>query len=155
MAGTPSTNFSSASGRYEPRRNASTRSVRDLFTLSVDYRDDPEAAGLFFAEVQNKMLYAVTQHTAAEIVVQRADPGQPNIALTAWKSGRVRKDDVVTAKNSTSLKLRESVWTMCYSMSCAISESTITASDFSVCWMPKCQAGERPRKDWTTSLRPC
>lgn len=45
------------------------------------------------------MLFAVTQLTAAEIVVQRADPGRPNMALTAWKSGRVRKDDVVIAKN--------------------------------------------------------
>lgn len=73
--------------------------VRDLFALSIDYRDDLEAASLFFAEVQNKMLFAVTQHTAAEIVVQRADPNQPNMALTAWKSGRVRKEDVITAKN--------------------------------------------------------
>jgi hypothetical protein len=73
--------------------------VRDLFALSIDYRDDLEAAGLFFAEVQNKMLFAVTQCTASEIVVQRADSSQPNMALTAWKSGRVRKVDVITAKN--------------------------------------------------------
>ncbi len=73
--------------------------VRDLFALSVDYRDDLEAAGLFFAEVQNKILFAVTQQTAAEIVVQRADPSQPNMALTSWKSGRVRKEDVIVAKN--------------------------------------------------------
>ncbi|SEJ95912.1 MULTISPECIES: virulence RhuM family protein [unclassified Variovorax] len=73
--------------------------VRDVFALSVDYKDDPEAVGLFFAEVQNKMFYAVTQHTAAEIVVQRADSGAPNMALTAWKAGRVRKADVIVAKN--------------------------------------------------------
>ena len=73
--------------------------VRDLFALSADYRDDLEAAGLFFAEVQNKILFAVTQQTAAEIVVQRADPSQPNMALTSWKSGRVRKEDVIVAKN--------------------------------------------------------
>ena len=73
--------------------------VRDLFALSIDYKDDPETVGTFFAEVQNKMLFAVTQKTAAEIIVQRADPGQPNMALTAWKSGRVRKEDVVVAKN--------------------------------------------------------
>lgn len=73
--------------------------VRDLFALSVDYKDDAEAAGLFFAEVQNKMLYAVTQCTAAEIIVQRADASQPNMALTAWKADRVRKTDVVVAKN--------------------------------------------------------
>lgn len=73
--------------------------VRDLFTLSVDYRDDADSAGLFFAEVQNKMLYAVAGQTAAEIVVSRADPAQPNMALTAWQGGRVRKGDVVIAKN--------------------------------------------------------
>lgn len=73
--------------------------VRDLFALSVDYRDDVEAAGQFFATVQNKMLYAVTRKTAAEIVVERADPGQPNMALTNWKAGRVRKTDVIVAKN--------------------------------------------------------
>lgn len=73
--------------------------VRDLFSLSVDYKDDPAAVGMFFAEVQNKMFYAVTRQTAAEIVVQRADPGLPHMALTAWKAARVRKADVVIAKN--------------------------------------------------------
>lgn len=73
--------------------------VRDLFTLSVDYQDDPKAAGQFFAEVQNKMLFAVTRQTAAEIVVNRADPSQPNMALQTWKAGRVRKTDVIVAKN--------------------------------------------------------
>jgi len=73
--------------------------IRDLFALSVDYADDPAATGLFFAEVQNKMFYAVTRHTAAELVVQRADPSQPNMALLSWKAGRVRKADVIVAKN--------------------------------------------------------
>lgn len=73
--------------------------VRDLFALSVDYKDNADTVGYFFAEVQNKMLYAVTQQTAAEIIVKRADPTQPNMALTAWKAGRVRKTDVIVAKN--------------------------------------------------------
>lgn len=73
--------------------------VRDLFALSVDYRDNEEAATQFFATVQNKMLFAVAGKTAAEIVVERADPNQPNMALTSWKAGRVRKTDVVVAKN--------------------------------------------------------
>jgi hypothetical protein len=73
--------------------------VRELFALSRDYRDAPEDTDLFFAEVQNKLLYAVTDHTAAEIVVARADPSQPNMALTTWKAGRVRKADVIVAKN--------------------------------------------------------
>lgn len=54
---------------------------------------------LFFAEVQNKLLYAVTGHTAAELVVGRADAGRPNMALTAWSGSRVRKQDVIVAKN--------------------------------------------------------
>lgn len=73
--------------------------VRDLFALSADYADDGHVTGLFFAEVQNKMFFAVTGHTAAELIVRRADPTQPNMALTSWKGGRVRKGDVTVAKN--------------------------------------------------------
>lgn len=73
--------------------------VRDLFALSVDYKTHAGMVGSFFAEVQNKMLYAVTQQTAAELIVNRADPSQPNMALTAWKAKRICKTDVIVAKN--------------------------------------------------------
>jgi len=73
--------------------------VRDLFALAIDYGDNAEAANQFFAEVQNKMLFAVTRHTAADLIIQRADPTQPNMALQSWKGARVRKGDVITAKN--------------------------------------------------------
>ena len=73
--------------------------VRDLLALSRDYRDDPSASALFFAEIQNKMLFAVTGHTAAEIIVTRADPSQPNMNLQTWSGPRVRKHDVIVAKN--------------------------------------------------------
>lgn len=73
--------------------------VRDLFALSVDYKAHAGMVGPFFAEVQNKMLYAVTQQTAAELIVNRADPSQPNMALTAWKAKRICKTDVIVAKN--------------------------------------------------------
>ena len=73
--------------------------VRDLFALSTDYKSDDREAQLFFAEVQNKLLYAVTRHTAAEIVIERADPDAPNMALTTWSGSRVRKHDVIIAKN--------------------------------------------------------
>jgi hypothetical protein len=73
--------------------------VRDLFALSSDYRSDDRAAQLFFAETQNKLLFAVTHQTAAEIVVSRADPNAPNMALTNWSGSRVRKHDVIVAKN--------------------------------------------------------
>lgn len=73
--------------------------VRDLFALSVDYQDHEQQAQLFFAEVQNKLLYAVTQKTAAELVVARADAGRPNMALQSFSGSRVRKADVIVAKN--------------------------------------------------------
>lgn len=73
--------------------------VRDLFALSADYRATDHDAQLFFAEVQNKLLYAVARQTAAEIIVSRADPSSPNMALTSWSGSRVRKQDVYIAKN--------------------------------------------------------
>jgi hypothetical protein len=73
--------------------------VRDLFALSNDYQGNEKQAQLFFAEVQNKLLFAVTRHTAAEIIVKRADANAPNMNLTNWKGSRVRKADVIIAKN--------------------------------------------------------
>ena len=54
---------------------------------------------MFFAEVQNKLLYATTAHTAAELILKRSDPSRPNMALTSWSGSRVRKQDVIIAKN--------------------------------------------------------
>jgi len=73
--------------------------VRDLFALSSDYGITEKETQLFFAEVQNKLLYAATGHTAAELIVKRADPKSPNMSLTHWSGSRVRKQDVVIAKN--------------------------------------------------------
>ncbi len=73
--------------------------VRDLLALSSDYYPDDKATQMFFAEIQNKLLYAVTHQTAAEIIVARADASQPNMALTSWKGNVVRKGDIFTAKN--------------------------------------------------------
>lgn len=73
--------------------------VRDLFALSSDYRITETETHVFFAEVQNKLLFAATGHTAAGLIVQRADPHSPNMALKTWRGSRVRKQDVVIAKN--------------------------------------------------------
>ena len=73
--------------------------VRDLFALSSDYQAREKETSLFFAEVQNKLLYAATRQTAAELIVARADPSQPNMALTTWSGSRVRKQDILIAKN--------------------------------------------------------
>jgi hypothetical protein len=73
--------------------------VRELFALSNDYDVSDKATQMFFAETQNKLLYAVTGQTAAEIIVSRADAEKPNMALTSWKGAVVRKGDVIIAKN--------------------------------------------------------
>ena len=73
--------------------------VRELLALSSDYDKTDKATQMFFAETQNKLLYAVTHQTAAEIIVSRADASQPNMALTSWKGNVVRKQDIYTAKN--------------------------------------------------------
>lgn len=73
--------------------------VRDLFKLSSDYLSDDKATQLFFAEAQNKILFAITGKTAAEIIVSRADASKPNMALTSWKGSIVRKQDIYIAKN--------------------------------------------------------
>ena len=73
--------------------------VRDLLALSSDYDKTDKATQMFFAETQNKLLYAVTGRTAAEIIVERADASKPNMALTSWQGSIVRKGDIYTAKN--------------------------------------------------------
>jgi hypothetical protein len=73
--------------------------IRDIYATAVDYDSKSEAAQLFFKKVQNKMLWAVTGHTAPELIAGRADPSLPNMGLTTWKGGQVRKQDVTVAKN--------------------------------------------------------
>ena len=73
--------------------------VREILSLSEDYDPKSQAAQVFYANIQNKMLHAVTGHTAAELILTRANAGLPNMGLKAWKGSRVRKGDVATAKN--------------------------------------------------------
>ena len=73
--------------------------VRDLFALAVDYDKSDETTQTFFATVQNLLLYAVTQKTAAELIVSRANPADPHFGLLSWKGALVRKQDIVVAKN--------------------------------------------------------
>lgn len=77
--------------------------ITDLFSeVSYDYDPNSRTARDFFASCQNKMHYAVTSRTAAEIVMERVDAGKPNMGLTTWKGapkGHPRSTDVVVAKN--------------------------------------------------------
>ena len=73
--------------------------VRDLFALSSDYDKTDKAAQIFFATVQNLLIFAVTQKTAAELVTVRANPVDPHFGLLVWKGDQVRKADILVAKN--------------------------------------------------------
>lgn len=73
--------------------------VRDIYATAVDYDSKSEAAQLFFKKVQNKMLWAITGQTAAELIAARADTSAPNMGLTTWSGTQVRQKDVTIAKN--------------------------------------------------------
>jgi len=73
--------------------------VRDLLALSSDYDKTDKATQLFFATVQNQLIFAVTQKTAAELIIARANPADPHFGLLTWKREKVRKEDIFVAKN--------------------------------------------------------
>ena len=73
--------------------------IRDIYTTAVDYDKASEQAQVFFKKVQNKMLWAMTGKTAAELIENRCNAGEPNMGLTSWRGSIVRKQDVAIAKN--------------------------------------------------------
>lgn len=73
--------------------------VRDLFALSSDYDKTDKSSQQFFASVQNLLLYAVTQQTAAELICARANAEDAHFGLLSWKGAMVRKQDILIAKN--------------------------------------------------------
>lgn len=74
--------------------------VRDLFAAtSADYDGASDTARTFFATIQNKLIFTVTGSTAAELVLRRSDARSPSMGLTTWTGDRIRKSDVVIAKN--------------------------------------------------------
>jgi len=73
--------------------------ITDIYATSTDYDPTSEISITFFKTVQNKMHWAITGMTAAEIIDDRADASKPNMGLTSWRSEKVRKGDVVIAKN--------------------------------------------------------
>ncbi len=76
--------------------------ITDIYATSIDYDPKTEITLTFFATVQNKLHWAIHGHTAAEVIVERADAQKPHMGLTTWKNapkGKVRKADVSVAKN--------------------------------------------------------
>lgn len=73
--------------------------ITDIYATSIDYDPSTPIAREFFATVQNKLHFAIHGHTASELIMKRADASKPNMGLTSWKGDKVRKQDVVVAKN--------------------------------------------------------
>ena len=76
--------------------------LTDIYATAVDYNKDAPTTRLFFKKVQNKMHYAVHGHTAAELIVERADANKEHMGLTTWENapnGKIVKTDVSVAKN--------------------------------------------------------
>ena len=73
--------------------------ITDIYTTSVDYDPIDEMSIEFFKTVQNKMHWAITGKTAAEIIHERVNSNKPNLGLTSWRGPKVRKSDVSIAKN--------------------------------------------------------
>lgn len=73
--------------------------ITDIYATSIDYDPTQEMSITFFKTVQNKMHWAISGKTAAEIVYERADSSKNNMGLTNWRGVKVRKDDVGIAKN--------------------------------------------------------
>ncbi len=86
--------------------------VTDIYATSVDYDKDSPLAKIFFATVQNKMHYAITGNTAAELIMYRADSEKEHMGLTTWEDapdGKILKSDVTVAKNYLSKDELESL----------------------------------------------
>jgi hypothetical protein len=98
-AATTSMNCSPASATSVPRNGCSGGRSSTIYATSVDYDPSSQASQKFFAVVQNKMHWAAHGHTAAEVIVRRADSSQPNMGLTTWTGSRPRRTDVGFAKN--------------------------------------------------------
>lgn len=75
------------------------RKITEIYSLSADYEPNSEITREFFATVQNKLHWAITGHTAAELIAERANAEKPNMGLTSWKGKKVRQMDVSVAKN--------------------------------------------------------
>ncbi len=73
--------------------------VKDIYTLSIDYDPKSDLSKDFFATIQNILHWAIHQHTAAEIISERANAEKQNMGLTTWKGNKIRKSDVIIAKN--------------------------------------------------------
>ncbi|MFZ3070589.1 MAG: virulence RhuM family protein [Anaerolineaceae bacterium] len=75
------------------------RKITEIYGLSVDYDPNAEITHDFYAGVQNKLHWAITGHTAAELIAERVSAAKPNMGLTSWKGKKVRQADVTVAKN--------------------------------------------------------
>ena len=128
--------------------------VRDIYALSIDYDSRAQSTQEFFRIVQNKLHWAITGHTAAELISERADAGKPNMGLTAWKGAKVRQADVLVAKNYLladeigQLNRLVTMW-LDYAEDQANRRKPVCMKDWRRSWMPSCSSTRGP--SWSTA----
>jgi hypothetical protein len=115
--------------------------VREIFALASDYDESDQVTLRFFAVMENKMHYAATGLTAAEIVRRRADAEKPNMGLTNWSGGRVLKRDVGTARNYLDAMAR--------SLPGRIDATICRPARWSACRFPPGPSRGEPTSSWT------
>ncbi|QWO89745.1 virulence RhuM family protein [Candidatus Akkermansia timonensis] len=72
--------------------------IKDVFAMAADYVPSGKETTEFFSSIQNKLYYAITGHSAAELMMMRADASAPNMGLTSWAGDRIHVSDVTVAK---------------------------------------------------------
>ncbi len=73
--------------------------IKDVFAMAADYVPSGKETTEFFSSIQNKLHYAITGHSAAELMMMRADASAPNMGLTSWVGDRIHASDITVAKN--------------------------------------------------------
>lgn len=94
--------FEELLGRIQEIRTSERRfyqKITDVYATSIDYEPKADLTQIFFATVQNKLHWAITGQTAAEVVRARADADKPNMGLTSWRGVQIKKADIDIAKN--------------------------------------------------------
>lgn len=93
--------------------------IKDVFAMAADYMPSGKETTEFFSSIQNKLHYAITGHSAAELMMMRADAAKPNMGLTSWVGDRIHASDITVAKNylneeeiSDFNRLTSLVWTL-------------------------------------------
>ena len=130
--------------------------VTDLYATAFDYDKDAKTTRLFFQTVQNKMHYAVHRHTAAELIVERADANKEHMGLTTWENapdGKILKADVTVAKNYLSKEEMNYLERIAHKPLVVSKNARLSGYEIAECQMNDTVEAEHPElRKWLSTL---